>query len=154
MDVAELLEPTSKRRPGAAQSKAKAARVDIQVEPGCPSVRVDASQIRGVLAELVDNAAQAAGKRVNVRLVAGPQGGSEHVLIRVVDDGPGMDEETLAMAFTPFFSHRPAGRGRGLGLARAKRTVPANGGRIWIDSRPGKGTTVFLELPQAEAEAS
>jgi len=74
------------------------------------------------------------------------------VVFRVADDGPGMDAATLSQAFTPFFSHRPAGRGRGMGLSRARRRVQANGGQMWIDSAPGRGTTVHVKLPQAPPE--
>jgi len=49
----------------------------------------------------------------------------------------------------PFFSHRAAGRGRGLGLSRAARLVEMNGGRLWLESTPGVGTTAFVELPAA-----
>jgi len=150
--AADLLKCLAEPFPVEAQPKAGAPRVDIRIEPGCPPLWVDAGQIGEVLVELVRNASQAAGGRVNVRAVAGAQARAEHVLVQVMDDGPGMDEATLASAFTPFFSLRPAGRGRGLGLARAKRAVEVNGGRIWIESQPGSGTTVFLELPQPHAE--
>jgi signal transduction histidine kinase len=58
-----------------------------------------------------------------------------------------MSAETLAQAYAPFFSARPAGRGRGLGLSRAARQIELNGGRMWIDYTLGKGTTVHLALP-------
>ena len=67
---------------------------------------------------------------------------------RVRDTGPGMDARTLDSAFTPFFSAQRAGRRRGLGLPRAKRYVENNGGRIWIRTRPGEGTTVYVQLPR------
>lgn len=130
-------------------SKKPAPAVDIRIERDCPRVRIDAGQIEGVLLELVRNAAEAADGQVHVLLDAGSAGAPDRLLLLVVDDGAGMDEATLAAAFTPFFSHRPAGRGRGMGLARAKRTVQANGGSIRIESRPGHGTTVFVELPKA-----
>ena len=66
----------------------------------------------------------------------------------VRDTGPGMDARTLDSAFTPFFSAQRAGRRRGLGLPRAKRYVENNGGRIWIRTRPGEGTTVYVQLPR------
>ncbi len=145
--VEELLSRLTEKLKDPALQKALPAAVDIQVERDCPRVWVDAGQIEQVLLELVRNAATAAGGPVNVRIAASRQRGSAKVLLRVRDDGPGMDEATLAAAFTPFYSHRPAGRGRGMGLARAKRTVQANGGDIWIDSRPNQGTTVLVELP-------
>ncbi len=148
VEVAELLGPL-KDAPADWQSKVPAARVDIHIAAGCPAVWVDAGQVRAVLRELLDNAVQAAGGAVDVRIEAsaGPTAG--RVRIRVSDDGPGMDEEVRAMAFTPFFSHKPAGRRRGMGLPKARRCVQANGGEMWIENRPGPGTTVVLELPAA-----
>ena len=65
----------------------------------------------------------------------------------------GMDEPTAQRAFAPFFSSHQAGRRRGLGLTRARRYVENNGGRIWLESRPGQGTTVTVRLPVAKRPA-
>jgi len=151
--VAELLGPL-REGPSEAQSKAPAARVDIHIAADCPPVWVDAGQLRAVLRELLDNAVQAAGGAVDVRIEASAGPGAGRVRIRVSDAGPGMDDEVRAMAFTPFFSHKPAGRRRGMGLPKARRYVQANGGEMWIESRPGPGTTVVLELPAARGDVS
>ena len=148
VEVASLLQAAREHylaQAAQAQPKSPLPAVDMDVEPGCPPVFVDRGQMEGVLVELVRNAAAAGGEGVHIRLQAAPS--EAGVQLRVKDDGPGMDEETLAEAFTPFFSRRPAGRGRGMGLALASRTVLANGGRIWIESRPGQGATVYLDLP-------
>jgi len=67
--------------------------------------------------------------------------------VQIDDDGPGMDRETLARVFDPFFSGREAGRGIGLGLSKVWRLVEINGGRTTIESRYGVGTTVSIQLP-------
>ena len=71
----------------------------------------------------------------------------ETVRIVVVDNGVGMEPEVLEHALDPFFSHRPAGRGRGLGLSQAYRLAEINGGRLALKSTPHVGTTVTLALP-------
>jgi signal transduction histidine kinase len=156
--VADLLARVAAEAAAKEQPKAGHLKVDIHTDGDCPDAFVDAGQVAEVLLELVRNAVTAAGGSVTVRILAAaadPVGAdSPGVLIRIADDGPGMDARTLASAFTPFFSHRPAGRGRGMGLALARRTVEANGGRIRIDSRPQAGTTVLLILPAATAEMS
>ncbi len=152
VSVQNLLSAARKKLGGEQVQKTGQATVDIQVADDCPAAWVDPAQIEEVLVELVRNAATATGGAVAVRFEARGQGRSGRVLIRVIDNGPGMDPATLAAAFTPFYSARPAGRGRGMGLARAKRTVQANGGRIWIESRLNQGTTVLLELPRSPAE--
>ncbi|MGB2822590.1 MAG: ATP-binding protein, partial [Phycisphaerae bacterium] len=55
----------------------------------------------------------------------------------------------VARACTPFFSAQAAGRRQGLGLPKAKRYVENNRGKMWIDSKPGEGTTVAIRLPGA-----
>lgn len=149
LDVADLLERAKNRFESEGQQKLPPPAVDITIEPGCPPVLADAGQLEEVLAELLRNAATAADGRVNVNIRAGKATASSRVLIRLADDGPGMDESVLASAFTPFFSHRRAGRGRGMGLTRARCSVQNNGGRMWIESKPGEGTIVFIELAAA-----
>lgn len=76
----------------------------------------------------------------------------ETVRIRVEDNGTGMSHEVLEHACDPFYSHRTAGRGRGLGLSKAQRLMDLNGGRLRLESRSGAGTTVHLEfLPATRA---
>ncbi len=145
--VADLLERARNTFESERQQKALPATVDIKIESTCPSVLADPGQMEEVLVELLRNAATAADGQVNVSIRAEKAENSSGVLIQVRDDGPGMEESTLDSVFTPFFSHRRAGRGRGMGLTRAKRSVENNGGRMWIESTPGKGTTVFIELP-------
>ncbi len=69
------------------------------------------------------------------------------VSIQVVDSGRGMDEQTLARATHPFFSARPAGRKRGMGLAHAQRLIEINHGTLSLASQPDKGTTATVVLP-------
>lgn len=137
-----------------------------------PLIAADVLQMRTVLVELLRNAAEAT--RENEGLISidwrhaheSTEGGMGRtvstasepdrdrgaaMLIRVRDSGRGMTADVLARAFDPFFSHRPAGRGRGLGLARASRIVAAHGGRIWLESTPGRGTDVCLQIPLSAA---
>ena len=69
------------------------------------------------------------------------------VEIRVSDDGPGMDAETLERAFEPFFTTKPLGEGTGLGLASVHGIVTQNGGQVRLESRPGEGTSVQVLWP-------
>ena len=65
----------------------------------------------------------------------------------VEDTGNGMSEETVAKAFDPFFTTKPAGSGTGLGLATVYGIVSQAGGTVTLDSAPGQGTRVAIELP-------
>lgn len=91
--------------------------------------------------------AEAARLRVNSRSYPT----EDRVRIVVEDNGMGMTREVFEHALDPFFSHRPAGRGRGLGLSRAYRLAEINGGRLWLDSTPNVGTRATIEMPTRRA---
>jgi signal transduction histidine kinase len=66
----------------------------------------------------------------------------------VIDIGPGMDGTQLAHVFDRFWQARPGDRrGAGLGLAITRGIVDAHGGRLWLESAPGRGTEAWIELP-------
>jgi len=122
---------------------------DIEVKIGVvPKVIVDADQVSAALTEVLANAIHATDPKTGRILI---QGGhdpwSGRVVLNIQDNGCGMDEPTLKRAFDPFFSSKPAGRRRGLGLAKALRWVETSGGSIRLESRAGEGTRVLVVLP-------
>ena len=147
VEAAELLHGAAAAFSSSDHPQARAARVDIHIEQGTPAVWTDAAQIRRVLVELMNNAANAAKGAARIRLAAQADETHGAVVLSVADDGPGMDEQTLARVYAPLFSRQEAGRRRGMGLPRAKRCVESNGGRMWIHTRAGEGTTVYVQLP-------
>jgi putative nucleotidyltransferase with HDIG domain len=117
-----------------------------------PPVKVDESQVSAALGELIGNALQAIepgpGKPKGlVEIHAGYDANSAQVVLTITDNGCGMDEQTLKRAFDPFFSAKPAGRRRGMGLAKALRWIEASGGSIRLESQPGQGTRSVILLP-------
>ena len=100
--------------------------------------------------QLVENAINAARSEPYILLSAQADSGGKQVLLKVQDNGPGIESKTFASAFTSFFSSQAAGRRRGLGLPVAWRYVVENHGKIWLESQPGKGTTALVLLPAAE----
>ncbi|MCH8965344.1 MAG: HAMP domain-containing histidine kinase, partial [Planctomycetes bacterium] len=109
---------------------------------------VDPEQIAVVLRELLNNALEACEPeqaRLEVNCVR--DASDELAVVTVRDNGCGMDAEVIEKAADPFFSHKPSGRGRGLGLSRAVRWCEINGGHLQIDSQPGEGTQVWLQFP-------
>jgi putative nucleotidyltransferase with HDIG domain len=124
--------------------------LDLQIEtaPDAAMVFVDSAQVATAVSNVLVNAFESyADTRgpVEVRIERAASG--EYAAIRVRDNGCGMEAETLRKATLPFFSARPAGRKRGLGLAFADRLIRLNDGRLEIASEPGAGTTVTFELP-------
>jgi signal transduction histidine kinase len=119
-----------------------------------PPVLVDAGQVASAVEEVVENAIHATDPKSGIiELHAAYDPYSARVVVTVSDNGAGMDEHTVRRAFDPFFSAKPAGRRRGLGLAKALRWVEASGGSIRIESMPAQGTRAIILLPSAPAPA-
>jgi two-component system sensor histidine kinase KdpD len=124
-----------------------------------PPVSVDAASMSEVLYILVDNASKYAPVGSTIAVEA--SGGDERtVLIRVVDEGPGIPDHLRERVFEKFFrvpgreSHDPRRGGIGLGLPIARRLVEAQGGRIWIETpASARGTAVVITLPVAAESA-
>ena len=116
-----------------------------------PPVRVDAGQIERVLVNLLENAIRFSGPEgeVQVRVTAT----RAEVIVRVVDQGPGLPADQLERVFEAFYRHSREGGGAGLGLAIARGFAEANGARLWAESRPGQGATFALALPAVSVPA-
>ena len=126
-------------------------RISLAAEPLL--VTGDRGQLEQVLVNLVVNARDAmpGGGAVGIRTERGTApGGQERVRLVVTDTGVGMDPETQARIFEPFFSTKELGQGSGLGLATVYGIVDRASGRIEVESLPGKGSTFVIDLPHGE----
>ncbi|HWP34518.1 MAG TPA: GAF domain-containing protein, partial [Thermodesulfobacteriota bacterium] len=131
--------------------------VDLALDPAAPAVMADFHQLEEVVVNLLVNAKQAIlearrSGRIRIETRAVPFDGQPGVRLSVRDDGPGIPREHLHRVFDPFFTTKPVGVGTGLGLSICFGIVQEHGGRIWIESEPGAGATVVIELPAAAAE--
>jgi signal transduction histidine kinase len=134
------------------QAEGRGLALRGEVAPGLPPVACDPQLVERVLYNLVSNAIRhtPAGGEVLVRAAAGEGGGA---LLEVRDTGEGIAAEDLPHVFERFYrgekSRSRATGGAGLGLAIARGVVEAHGGRIWVESEPGRGTRVCFTLPAA-----
>jgi two-component system sensor histidine kinase KdpD len=126
-------------------------RVDVVFAHDVPPVRVDATQIQRVLANLLENALKFSPPEASVQVRVTST--RKEVIVRVVDQGVGIPEGELERIFEPFHRAADGGRGAGLGLAIARGFAEANAGRVWAESRPGQGASFALALPVVEQPA-
>jgi len=127
----------------APECAARDIRIQLFQEDGLPAVLADARRIRQALLNLMINARQAIGREGEIHVLLRRDG--EGVILEVVDDGPGMDAETLARCLDVYFSSKK--NGGGLGLPTVQRVVEAHGGRFTVESEPGHGTRARIQLP-------
>lgn len=118
----------------------------LAVPASLPPVWADRTLLVRAFTNLTENAIQAMPSGGTLRISA-RQSSARTLSVVFADNGPGMDEPTLARAFEPFFSTKSGGSG--LGLVNAKRGIEREGGTITITSALGAGTTVTMELPLA-----
>jgi two-component system sensor kinase FixL len=119
--------------------------VRITIAGTAPKIMADAELLKIAFVNLLINGAQAMQGRGDIRIVVAVEDG--FCRIAIADSGPGIPAEVRDKLFTPFVTTKA--RGTGLGLSTVKRLVEAHQGRIRVDSPPGGGTTVTIDLPLA-----
>jgi len=126
-------------------------RFEINAPADLPLPVVDRRLLRQALLNVTENARQATPAGGVVRLAASTNAARDEIVLRVSDDGPGIEPRVLERIFEPFFTTKA--KGAGLGLAVVKRIVEDHGGRVEVVSS-SRGTTFSLHLPLARTVAA
>jgi signal transduction histidine kinase len=128
--------------------------VNEEIAPA-PPIAGDANRLHQVIVNLITNAAHALDES-HGRITVGLQPDVDGAAVRlwVADTGCGMDAATKARVFEPFFTTKAVGKGTGLGLAVVHGIIKGHGGRIEVESAPGRGTRFDIVLPACLAGAS
>jgi PAS domain S-box-containing protein len=136
-----------------AQAQPRHQTVTCECDPAVPPIMADRDRLHQVLGNLVGNALKFTPEGGRVTVQAGRVEGE--ILVSVADTGPGIPPEDLPRIFDPYWQARRTARlGAGLGLAISRGIVEGHGGRIWVESRPGEGSTFTFALPIAGPEAA
>ncbi|MGV5029620.1 ATP-binding protein [Klebsiella pneumoniae subsp. ozaenae] len=135
------------------------ATLSLEIEAQSPAwpAWIDVGQLENALINLVMNARDAMAGRDGVikirtwnqRVTRSSGQRQDMVALEVIDHGSGMSQAVKARVFEPFFTTKATGSGSGLGLSMVYGFVRQSGGRVALESGPGQGTTVRLQLPRA-----
>ncbi len=123
----------------------KTVRLATSWPSDLPQVAVPPHRLTQAVLNRVVNAGEAVGSEGKVRIWAERDG--DGVRLGVTDNGCGMTPQVRRRAFDPFFTTKKRGLGTGLGLSLVQGVARSAGGRVEVDSEPGKGTTIVLTLP-------
>jgi signal transduction histidine kinase len=128
------------------KARSKAVTLELKVEPNLPRLQGVLGELNQVWLNLIDNAIDAAPDGGHVTVAAGHE--RDSIVVRVIDDGPGIAAADLDRIFDQFYTTKPVGKGTGLGLPTAQAIVLSHRGTIQVDSRPGR-TEFRVCLPVA-----
>ena len=157
VDVNEVIKSTLILR--AYQLRVDNVQDVLELDTNLPLTIADPFQLQQVFLNLINNAHQAMVEReapgvLTIRttalenaLASAAPAGIQSIRIAISDTGVGIVPELLNKVFDPFFTTKPVGQGTGLGLSICYGIIHEHSGRIWVESTPGIGTTIFVELP-------
>jgi signal transduction histidine kinase len=129
------------------QGRLSERNVQVQVQPNLPEIFGDKPRLVEVLQNLLDNAAKYMGSQPNPRVEIGYEGKEDGKPIFFVrDNGMGIAPEYHERVFGLFNKLDASSEGTGIGLALVKRIIEVHGGRIWVESKLGSGSTFYFTL--------
>ena len=140
--VEDALEQTSE--------KIRSKGCKVSVAQNLPVVHADRMRVAEVLVNLIENSLKYMGVQPNPEIELGYRLDGEETVFLVRDNGIGIDPSQHDKVFELFYKVDKKSEGTGAGLAIVKRIIEVHGGRIWIESEMGKGSTVCFTLPLAD----
>lgn len=122
--------------------------VTVQTQPNLPAISGDRQRLMEVMQNLLDNAAKFMGDQPSPKIIVGQSGEEDgKPIFYVQDNGIGIAPEHFERVFGLFNKLDARSEGTGIGLALVKRIIEVHGGRIWVRSEVGKGSTFYFTLP-------
>src|SRR4030043_140765 len=137
------------------KQKSTSHRFIIDVRSKLPKIYADPVRLEHILRNLLENAVKYSPKDSQIAVSIKPE--KENLVVTVKDQGIGISLHDQEKLFKPFerlgFSQTSTVKGTGLGLLVCKRLVEAHGGRVWVESEPGRGATFLFTLPLERRQA-
>ena len=135
------------------QLEARAQRLALQVPPGLPPALCDETRAAQIIGNLLSNASKYTPEGGRITIALSPAAEEGFLQLAVADTGVGISPDDRTHLFDRFFRSRAAVQGKveglGLGLYIARSLVELHGGRIWVESEPGRGSTFYVTFPVA-----
>lgn len=148
VDLKEVVDDTLKLIKGDVPTK-----VEVRNEVGAGIILLaDKARLQQAFINTIMNGIQAIQDQGTVTIRARRADADGFILVEIQDTGAGIPPEVLPGVFDPFFTTKEVGRGTGLGLSVTYGIVERHNGKIWIESEPGKGTKVVMQLPTTAQE--
>jgi PAS domain S-box-containing protein len=124
-------------------------QLELQIAEGLPVIEADANYLQRVFSNLLDNALKFSPENSSITIAT--QETEKDIIVRIKDQGPGIDLKNLPYIFDPFHQGQDVkkGKGYGLGLSIVKAIVEGHGGKVFVESELGKGSVFTVALPKA-----
>jgi signal transduction histidine kinase len=129
------------------KAREKSIAVALTIDPDLPAAVGFVGELNQIFSNLIDNALDAVPEGGHIEVTASRD--KQRVVVRVIDDGPGIPPDVKARMFDPFFTTKPVGKGTGLGLDIVRRLLGHNNAQIEVDSLPGR-TEFRVLLPSVD----
>lgn len=128
--------------------RGKGIKVNLELMPELPSVKVDINQLQQVILNIINNTVDAIEESGKGSVIAIRTFIKDSIVIgEIEDDGPGIPNDTFLGIFDPFFTTKGPGKGTGLGLSISYGIIREHGGEIEVNTAGGKGTKFSIGMP-------
>ena len=131
--------------------KQKGIQVIKEYKNNLPNVKGEKTELQQVILNMTTNALDALSEGDELILRTGISKDEKNVMIEFIDNGTGIEKESLDKIFDPFYTTKRPGKGTGLGLSVSYKIIEKHGGNISVESEPGKGTEFTIYLPAVKS---
>jgi PAS domain S-box-containing protein len=149
LNLSEVIEDTLSF--SASRIKQKGIHIIKEYKDYLPNVLGEKTELQQVILNMITNASDAMTDRGELRIKTDITKDKNNVIMEFIDNGAGIEKKYLGKIFDPFYTTKRPGRGTGLGLSVSYKIIEKHGGKIYIESEPGKGTKFTIYMPAVKS---